>query len=100
MSRKKRYGLPEQFNLYKGIVSRHPKGFGFLELEDSESEDIAPHPEIPELRPASPRLRLAPREEVESSRTEGRSPLRPDNLKPNPSSCKSGNLSEPQCPHP
>ena len=40
MSRKKRYGLPEQFNLYKGIVSRHPRGFGFLELEYEESEDI------------------------------------------------------------
>ena len=40
MSRKKRYGLPEQFNLYKGIVSRHPRGFGFLELEAEGSEDI------------------------------------------------------------
>lgn len=40
LSRKKRYGLPEQFNLLRGIVSRHPKGFGFLEQENPLSEDI------------------------------------------------------------
>ena len=40
LSRKKRYGLPAQFNLYLGRISRHPKGFGFLVIENSEAEDI------------------------------------------------------------
>lgn len=43
LSRKKRYGLPAQFNLLIGIISRHPKGFGFLSVENSEEEDIYIH---------------------------------------------------------
>lgn len=43
LSRKKRYGLPAQFNLLIGTISRHPKGFGFLNIEDSEEEDIYIH---------------------------------------------------------
>ncbi len=40
LSRKNRYGRPAQFNLWIGTISRHPKGFGFLVLEDAEAEDI------------------------------------------------------------
>ncbi len=40
LSRKNRYGRPAQFNLLIGTISRHPKGFGFLVLEDAEAEDI------------------------------------------------------------
>lgn len=40
LSRKKRYGKPEQFNLLLGKISRHPKGFGFLVQDDKELEDI------------------------------------------------------------
>lgn len=43
LSRKNRYGLPEQFNLLKGKISRHPKGFGFLISENSEVEDLYIH---------------------------------------------------------
>ena len=39
LSRKKRYGRPEQFNLLVGTISRHPKGFGFLQQLDPETED-------------------------------------------------------------
>lgn len=42
-SRKKRYGLPAQFNLLVGKISRHPKGFGFLTVEDYNGEDIYIH---------------------------------------------------------
>ena len=40
LSRKKRYGRPAQFNLLLGIISRHPKGFGFLMIENSEEDDV------------------------------------------------------------
>lgn len=40
LSRKKRYGLPAQFNLLIGTISRHPRGFGFLVIENSEQEDV------------------------------------------------------------
>ena len=43
LSRKNRYGLPEQFNLLKGKISRHPKGFGFLISENPELEDLYIH---------------------------------------------------------
>ena len=42
-SRKKRYGLPSQFNLLIGTISRHPKGFGFLVVEDSDVDDVYIH---------------------------------------------------------
>ena len=40
LSRKKRYGRPAQFNLLLGVISRHPKGFGFLMIENSEEDDV------------------------------------------------------------
>ena len=40
LSRKKRYGRPEQFNLLLGKISRHPKGFGFLVQEKNDAEDM------------------------------------------------------------
>lgn len=43
LSRKKRYGLPSQFNLLIGTISRHPKGFGFLVVEDSDVDDVYIH---------------------------------------------------------
>ncbi len=43
LSRKKRYGLPAQFNLLIGTISRHPRGFGFLIIEDGEQEDVYIH---------------------------------------------------------
>ncbi len=43
LSRKNRYGLPAQFNLLLGKISRHPKGFGFLISEDREQEDLYIH---------------------------------------------------------
>ncbi len=43
LSRKKRYGLPAQFNLLIGTISRHPKGFGFLVVENSQQEDVYIH---------------------------------------------------------
>lgn len=43
LSRKKRYGLPVQFNLLIGTISRHPRGFGFLVIEDSEQDDVYIH---------------------------------------------------------
>ena len=30
LSRKKKYGLPSQFNLLIGVINRHPMGFVFL----------------------------------------------------------------------
>ncbi len=39
-TRKKRYGLPSQLNLLVGRLSRHPKGFGFLIVDDPEMEDL------------------------------------------------------------
>ncbi len=43
LSRKNRYGLPAQFNLLTGKISRHPKGFGFLIAEDRDQEDLYIH---------------------------------------------------------
>lgn len=43
LSRKKRYGLPAQFNLLIGTISRHPKGFGFLIAENRGQEDLYIH---------------------------------------------------------
>ena len=43
LSRKKRYGLPSQFNLLIGVISRHPKGFGFLITENRDQEDLYIH---------------------------------------------------------
>lgn len=43
LSRKKRYGLPEQFHLLLGTISRHPRGFGFLLVDDPEVDDIYIH---------------------------------------------------------
>lgn len=40
LSRKKRYGTPAQLDLFIGTISRHPKGFGFLVQECSETDDI------------------------------------------------------------
>ena len=33
LTRKNRYGLPEQLNLFVGRLIRHPKGFGFLAFQ-------------------------------------------------------------------
>ena len=43
LSRKNRYGLPAQFNLLTGKISRHPKGFGFLISENHDQEDLYIH---------------------------------------------------------
>ena len=43
LSRKNRYGLPAQFNLLLGKISRHPKGFGFLVAENHDQEDLYIH---------------------------------------------------------
>ena len=43
LSRKKKYGLPSQFNLLIGVINRHPKGFGFLSVEDSDMDDVYIH---------------------------------------------------------
>ena len=39
-SRKKRYGLPSQFNLMIGKIKRHPKGFAFLISDNPDEEDL------------------------------------------------------------
>lgn len=39
LTRKNRYGLPEQLNLFVGRLIRHPKGFGFLAI-DGVDEDL------------------------------------------------------------
>ena len=38
--RKKRYGLPEQLHMRIGVLSRNPKGFGFVRTENPEEDDI------------------------------------------------------------
>ena len=43
LSRKNRYGLPAQFNLFVGTIRRHPKGFGFLDIDNSDQEDLYIH---------------------------------------------------------
>ncbi len=43
LSRKKRYGLPEQFHLLVGTISRHPKGYGFLQVDGGGQEDVYIH---------------------------------------------------------
>ncbi len=39
-SNKGKYGIPEKFNLIKGIIERNPKGFAFLIPDDPTREDI------------------------------------------------------------
>lgn len=38
--RKKRYGLPEQLHMRIGVLSRNPRGFGFVRTENPEEDDI------------------------------------------------------------
>lgn len=39
-TKKNKYGLPEKMNLYVGELSVHPKGFGFLEMQNEGEKDI------------------------------------------------------------
>lgn len=39
-TRKLRYGLPEQLNLFVGRIKKNKKGFGFLISEDPDKEDL------------------------------------------------------------
>lgn len=40
LTRKGKLGLPEQLGLWVGKINRHPRGFGFLQPDDQEAEDI------------------------------------------------------------
>ena len=72
LSRKKRYGRPEQFNLLLGKISRHPKGFGFLVQEKSDAEDIfIPASELNGAMNGDRVIVRIKREATEKSRAEG-----------------------------
>lgn len=72
MSRKKRYGRPEQFNLIIGKISRHPKGFGFLVQENREAEDIfIPASDLKGAMNGDRVIVRVKREATEKSRAEG-----------------------------
>jgi len=72
LSRKKRYGRPEQFNLLLGKISRHPKGFGFLVQDNREAEDIfIPASELKGAMNGDRVIVRIKREATEKSRAEG-----------------------------
>lgn len=43
-TRARRFGVPERFNLVRGVLQGHPKGFGFVVQDRPNAPDIYVHP--------------------------------------------------------